>query len=346
MPLTGKFQSMKERHSSSPQAVAERPGFSIAAVERDTGIHKDTLRVWERRYGFPTPSRDANDERVYAAEQVDKLRMLRRLLDGGHRPGKVVHLGSTDLYALLGDANGNGSGDSDSNVNGAGAHSSSDTVNLNAFFALVLAHDIAALRQSLQDAERQLGLARFVSEVVAPLNRRVGEAWISGDIEIFEEHLYTEAVQGTLRAAISHLTPLITHERLPTIVLTTVPGEPHGLGLLMAEALFTLAGCRCLPLGVQTPINDIARAARAQRADVVALSFTASLSANSVTSALRDLRTLLPPETLIWAGGGAPVLRKLPPELQLGVRVLTNFADLPEALRQWRELEHAERMSA
>lgn len=29
--------------------------LSIAAVERDTGLTKDTLRVWERRYGFPTP---------------------------------------------------------------------------------------------------------------------------------------------------------------------------------------------------------------------------------------------------------------------------------------------------
>ena len=38
--------------------------MNIAAVERDTGIGKDTLRVWERRYGFPQPQRDANGERL------------------------------------------------------------------------------------------------------------------------------------------------------------------------------------------------------------------------------------------------------------------------------------------
>ena len=32
---------------------------TIADVERDTGLSKDTLRVWERRYGFPLPLRDA-----------------------------------------------------------------------------------------------------------------------------------------------------------------------------------------------------------------------------------------------------------------------------------------------
>ena len=43
----------------------------------------------------------------------------------------------------------------------------------------------------------------------------------------------------------------------PRVLLTTLPGEPHGLGLLMVEALLTLDGCRCLSLGVQTPPGDI-----------------------------------------------------------------------------------------
>ncbi|HRI93726.1 MAG TPA: MerR family transcriptional regulator, partial [Accumulibacter sp.] len=34
------------------------PVMNIGAVERDTGLGKDTLRVWERRYGFPQPTRD------------------------------------------------------------------------------------------------------------------------------------------------------------------------------------------------------------------------------------------------------------------------------------------------
>ncbi len=66
--------------------------LSIAAVERDTGIAKDTLRVWERRYDFPIPLRDKNDDRVYPADQIEKLRILKRLLDSGFRPGRIVPL--------------------------------------------------------------------------------------------------------------------------------------------------------------------------------------------------------------------------------------------------------------
>ncbi len=47
--------------------------MSIAAVERDCGLPKETLRVWERRYGFPNPLRDHHDERLYPADQVATL---------------------------------------------------------------------------------------------------------------------------------------------------------------------------------------------------------------------------------------------------------------------------------
>jgi len=74
--------------------------LSIAAVERDTGIGKDTLRVWERRYGFPQPRRDGSGDRQYPLDQVERLRVIKRLLDGGHRPAQVVALPIDELDVL------------------------------------------------------------------------------------------------------------------------------------------------------------------------------------------------------------------------------------------------------
>ena len=65
-------------NAPSPDAT---PGWTIAEVERETGLAKDTLRVWERRYGFPTPERDAQGERRYDEAQVQRLRWIKRLLD-------------------------------------------------------------------------------------------------------------------------------------------------------------------------------------------------------------------------------------------------------------------------
>src|SRR5438477_12860073 len=74
--------------------------FNISAVERDTGLSKDTLRMWERRYRFPTPMRDANGERIYPASQVEKLRLIKRLMDRGHRPGRVIARSLEELAEL------------------------------------------------------------------------------------------------------------------------------------------------------------------------------------------------------------------------------------------------------
>jgi DNA-binding transcriptional MerR regulator len=65
--------------------------LSIGGVARETGLSEDTLRMWERRYGFPTPLRDASGgHRRYPEEQVERLRRVKALVDDGFRPGKVV----------------------------------------------------------------------------------------------------------------------------------------------------------------------------------------------------------------------------------------------------------------
>jgi methylmalonyl-CoA mutase cobalamin-binding subunit len=288
----------------------------ISAVERDTGLSKDTLRVWERRYGFPTPVRGVQAERSYPPQQVQKLRLLKRLVDRGHRPGQVVPLELGALQEL---------------ASGLGAEGGSQPPALAEWFTHVRRHDAYALRQGFAQALLQLGLARFVTEVVAPMNRAVGEAWMGGQIQIFEEHLYTECVQTTLRQALGTLPP--GRNEGPRVLLATVPQEPHGLGLLMAEALFSLQGCYCLSLGVRTPLPEIVSAARAHRTDIVGLSFTDSLNPGQVHSALRELREQLPADVELWAGGQSPALQRRPAE---GVLAISDVADVASHVARWR----------
>lgn len=320
---------------SPPGAVTPRqadpsgPGFTIAAVERDTGLSKDTLRVWERRYGFPVPGRDAHGERLYSREQLEQLRLIKRLLDTGHRTGQVVGLPQAELLAL-----GRPAGARTAAAAGVQPAGDAAAPQIQACFELVKRHDALGLRQTLSAAVQTLGLARFVSTLVAPLNSLIGDAWMNGQLEIFEEHFYTESVTAVLRHAISSLGTGAA--AAPRVLLTTFPQESHGLGLLMAETFLALQGCHCLSLGVQTPVPDIARAALAHDAGIVVLSFSASLNPKDVTQGLGDLRALLPPAVEIWTGGACPVLqrRSLP-----GVRVLASFAAIEPELQRWRQAQ-------
>jgi MerR family transcriptional regulator, light-induced transcriptional regulator len=296
--------------------------LSIAAVERDTGLSKDTLRVWERRYGFPLPDRDALGERSYPFDQVERLRTIKRLLDAGHRPGRVVPMPPDDLERL-------------SATMGVPTSRASATVPLEqpdllALLESVSRHDVDELRRRLARSLSRLGLGRFVLEVLAPLNVQVGEAWMQGRIEVYQEHLYTESVQVVLRNALHHLPPAGAGR--PRVLLATVSGEPHGLGLLMAEAVLALEGCRCISLGVQTPVWDIVRAAVALDAEVVALSYTGCTNPNQVIDGLTELRAKLPATVELWAGGSAPVLQRRAIE---GVRVLPSLDLAGTALAEW-----------
>jgi DNA-binding transcriptional MerR regulator/methylmalonyl-CoA mutase cobalamin-binding subunit len=300
------------------------PWMSIAGVERDTGLSKDTLRVWERRYGFPAPARDAGGERAYRPADVHKLRLLKRLLDAGHRPGRIVRLSTAELQTLA--APHDAAAARDAPVDGT-------PIDLDALLDVLRSHDVALLRNHLGWLLTRLGLGRFVVEVIAPLNQAVGEAWYHGRLEVFEEHLYTEVVQAMLRQLIA-ATPPPAAQAGPRVLLTTVPGEPHGLGLLMAEAMLVLEGCPCQSLGVQTPLPDIAGAAAAQRCDVVALSFSALMNPRAVVEALVELRARLEPSVQLWAGGAAPVLRRRAIDGVLSSTALDQLPQLVQALRR------------
>ena len=253
---------------------------------------------------------------------MDKLRTLKRLLDLGHRPGRVVGLPIEELQRLAQASAGA------SLRSAQPGHTQDD---LDGLLRLLTAHQFDELRGQLSQLLLRKGLAPFIAEVVAPMNERVGEAWTRGALQIFEEHLYTEVVQGLLRGAIGSIQ---RSGQRPRVLLTTFPQEPHGLGLLMAEATFALQGCHCFSLGVQTPVWDIALAAEAQQADIVALSFSSAVNANQALDGLAELRGRLPASVEIWAGGGCPTLHRRAPR---GVLALRRLEEIAPALQRWRQ---------
>lgn len=291
---------------------------NIAVAERETGLGKDTLRVWERRYGFPRPVRDAHGDRAYPRDQVERLRMIKRLLDLGHRPGRVVGATDEELRQLAVDA--------PRSAVPEPADAGSPEDGFQPELDALRSHDVSGLRRLLSQRLARNGLERMVSETLPRLNRAVGDAWSNGRLAIYEEHLYTEQLKSLLRQAIGALPP---GTQLPRVLLSTVPGEQHILGLLMVEALLALRGIQVVSLGAQTPLGELAAAARAHRADIVALSFSSAFPARQLAPVVKQLRELLPAETGLWIGGTG--CRRYAGTMP-GVEHLADFADIDRRL--------------
>ncbi len=97
---------MKDRHSldtdrsdgteTAPQRSDQT--YRIGAVARLTGIPPDTLRVWERRYAVVAPVRTDAGTRLYRAEDVSRLSLIKRLVDNGDAISHVAGLSLEHLH--------------------------------------------------------------------------------------------------------------------------------------------------------------------------------------------------------------------------------------------------------
>jgi MerR family transcriptional regulator, light-induced transcriptional regulator len=284
---------------------------SISDVSRIAGIPKDLLRMWERRYDYPKPERDINGDRVYSDDQLNKLILIRQLVDQGCRPGKLMGLEQTDLAVLL-----------------KSPHAELDFDRL---IELLRAGNAPELHDWLAQQIQSLGLRAFIHQLLVPANRIVGEAWNSGELAVYEEHLYTEMVTGLVRQSLAEIPG---GHKSPRIMLTTLPGEQHSLGLLMVEALLRMGGAEVIPFGIEMPFRDIIDAAQTHNVDVIGLSFSSNFKLDDAIVMLSGLRQMVEKETSIWVGGSAFQADTQLPE---GIELLEDLFALERTMATWKQ---------
>lgn len=272
----------------------------MAAVSRTTGIGQHTLRAWERRFGVPRPTRLPSGHRRFTDEQVRQLRLVARALAAGHRPSDVVSLPASQLEALL----------VGGRRDGATTASWMDEV-----LEQARAFDREGLARSLHQAFAVLGLREFLRDRLAPLTEEIGRAWSSGRLEIRHEHFLTGMIIDTLRGL---RTPLESAARARPLVLSTLPGERHALGLHMVALLAVLSGRAIRLLGLETPVDELLASARELRPLALCVSVTEASAGEGAATSLARLAGELPADVALWIGGaGARRLVGLPPRVQV-----------------------------
>jgi hypothetical protein len=80
-------------------STTTEPTYRIGTVARLTGISPDTLRIWERRYGVVNPMRSAGGGREYTARDVERLQLIKQLVDSGDAIGSIAGLDTGALVA-------------------------------------------------------------------------------------------------------------------------------------------------------------------------------------------------------------------------------------------------------
>ena len=291
-----------------------RTKITIKQLSQEIGIGVDTLRVWERRYGFPLPHRDGRGHRSYTKKHLEELRVVKKLQIFGQRPSAIFSLSPTERHVLLEEL-----------LNTQRPENKS-------LEHLVFGMSPQQIAVELAEQKKRLGLAEFVKQTVVPLLQLIDHGWSSGRLSIAREHLISDQLAALLKAELSDAVCPVR----PQVLFLTLPGERHKLGLLLAAVQFQQAGVQSLLLNEELPLSEIPGLVTELAVEGVALSFSSHYPSRQAKHDLRSLRKSLNPAITIIAGGQAVQQLSTMPKLL----VCSDLQQIPKFAKRYFKKTH------
>lgn len=262
---------------------AQDAGYSIAGVSKLSGVSCHTLRVWERRYGFPSPRRTLKGHRRYDRAQVQVLCEVGRQVREGRSVGEVIG----DLRAGRAEAAVDAPTDPEHEVETLAA----------AMLECLLSGDCEAGERCYRDLEQRLDPVELAARVIGPALIETGERWFRRESDVYQERCVSVFLRRRLAILIESARALNVNP-MRRLVVGAVQGDRHEGGVLILNLLLEIAGWRVINLGVDLPVREFEKAVQARRPDGLALSFVLS---RNINKRFRELRTIT--EVPVFVGG-------------------------------------------
>lgn len=249
----------------------------IAGVSELLGIPVPTIRSWERRYGFPVPSRTQGKHRRYSLDEIEQLRMMRDEITRGHSASEAVDI--------------------------VRRHSSMERPRselLDRFLEAAMTLDPVRLRETLMSGSESMGVEATVRDVALPAMREMGSRWQAGVCDTAHEHLATEAVRVWLaRQSVMAPAPF----RPFPLVLACGPKDLHTIGLEAFGVVLARRGWSTRTLGPLTPVSSLVAAVQAAEARGAVVTSQRGVTRRAAVEAIAAVDAL-PGVQAFYAGAG------------------------------------------
>lgn len=213
--------------------------YKIKDIEILTGIKAHTLRIWEKRYGIPCPSRTKTKIRNYSDEDLKEILNVAILNKNGWKISRIAELESEERINKVVELRSIESGD----------------IHFENLLLALLELDEHLFVYTLNKLIESEGLITTYSIYLSVFLERIGVMWVTGTIQPSQEHFITNLVRQKLISFTDKLD--LPSKKSPKIILFLPENEWHELSLLFYHFACRKKGIHSIYLGQSLPYDSV-----------------------------------------------------------------------------------------
>jgi len=230
--------------------------YSIADLEKLSGIKSHTIRIWEKRYNIVSPERSETNIRAYNDDQLKKILNVSFLINNGMKISKVASLSVAEMAEKVIKLTSNSEGFESQ---------------INDFVMCSLQFDKSLFEKTYNKLREKFELAFIYENIFIPSLTRIGALWSSGELFPAQEHFFSNLIKQKFCHAIEEVS--ISNSVNKKAFLFLPPWEDHDFALLYANMILKQIGVDVINVGNTISIKSIEQCVRKIKPDILFTTF-------------------------------------------------------------------------
>lgn len=237
--------------------------FTIKDVEMLSGIKAHTLRIWEQRYNFISPSRSQTKIRYYTNDELKKVLNIALLNKYGYKISHINKMEEAEIQEKI------------LSINSAQAQQERL---INDLIKHMVDLNIEAMEEVLDTFIMSRGIEKTILNIIFPFLEKIGILWLTDHINPAQEHFVSNMVRQKLIVGIEAVHPIRMIDK--TVLLFLPEGEYHEMGLLFLHFLMKNKGIKVIYLGANIPLAHVEYVVKIKKPDYLYCHLTAGKQFN------------------------------------------------------------------
>ncbi|MCH2109806.1 MAG: MerR family transcriptional regulator [Polyangiaceae bacterium] len=293
--------------------------YQIRTVSEITGIPRNTLIAWERRYGIVSPERHSNGYRDYSESDLNILLKVRGAIETGLKISEAVQLVKSEKAKVFTPE----PTIAPAPTPLADADPSSALKELTEQLTDALTHFRRAEADEILLRVNHIPFDTKLRGLLFPVLRNIGDLWTQGKVSIAQEHYASGHIRSHLAAF--QLSIGSPDDSAPKAVCAAVAGDLHDIPALALSIRLGLAGYQTAYFGADTPAEPLGQCIQTQLPQLVCISMVAPISGDRINQYIIELRRPAIEHCRYIIGGAGIPPYYIPPQ---GVELAPHFWDL------------------